>query len=102
MHAPLSVQDDAHLREASGPAPVRTIPIMPVVTSRGFASAIPAGSMLGHASTHLPQRTQASSIWQRAAPAVPPAAPGEVAELERLELVQSRPDSPAEVRYASH
>ena len=31
-----------------------------------------------------------------------PASPGEVAELERLELVQSRPDSPAEVRYASH
>ena len=36
MHSPLSVQDDAHLRDASGPAPLRTISMMPVMTSTGI------------------------------------------------------------------
>src|SRR5882762_3672353 len=62
MHAPLRVQDAAHLCDASPPAPPRTTSIMPVITSTGLASAMPAGSTLGHASTHLPHLIQASSI----------------------------------------
>jgi hypothetical protein len=62
MHSPLSVQDAAHLRDASPPAPLRMISIIPVMTSTGFASAMPAGSTLGQTSTHLPHRMQASSI----------------------------------------
>src|SRR6266498_1444148 len=62
MHAPLSMQELAHLREASGPSPVRKMSSTPVMTSSGSASARPAGATLGHASTHLPHRVQASSI----------------------------------------
>jgi hypothetical protein len=36
--------------------------MMPPMTSAGAASAMPAGFTLGQASTHLPQRVQASTI----------------------------------------
>src|ERR1700736_4868916 len=62
MHSPLSVQDDAHFRDASGPAPLLIMSMMPVMTSTAFAPAIPAGSTLGQTSTHLPHRMHASSI----------------------------------------
>src|SRR5262249_26741805 len=68
MHAPLSVHAFAHWREASGPVPVRRMSSTPVMTSTGFASVIPAGATLGHASTHLPQRVQASTISSMRAP----------------------------------
>jgi hypothetical protein len=62
MQWPLSVQEEAHFREAVGPSPVRTRSMMPVMTSVGDASAMPAGATLVQASTHLPHRVQASSI----------------------------------------
>src|SRR5262245_6277861 len=62
MHSPLSRQELAHLRDVSGPLPVRTMSITPLMTSVGATSLRPAGSTLGHTSTHLPQRVQASSI----------------------------------------
>src|SRR5271169_4745986 len=62
MHSPLSMQDAAHLREASGPWPVRTISSTPLMTSFGFASLMPAGLTLGQTSTHLPHFVQASSM----------------------------------------
>src|SRR5438874_11532507 len=61
MHSPLSVQEDAHVCDAFGPAPVRTMSSTPAMTSCGPAS-IPAGLTLGHTSTHLPHVVQASSI----------------------------------------
>jgi hypothetical protein len=42
MHSPLSMQAAAHLRDASGPAPVRTISRMPPTISPALASVIPA------------------------------------------------------------
>src|SRR6185437_5102271 len=62
MQSPLSMQEDAHLREASGPSPERTRSRTPEITSVGEASAILAGPTLGQASTHLPHLTQASSM----------------------------------------
>src|SRR3954466_577227 len=71
MHSPLSMQDWAHLREASGPLPVRTSSRMPPTMSSEVVFAMPAGSTAGQTSTHLPHRVQASSIsstrWPRAA-----------------------------------
>src|SRR6185312_13027872 len=62
MHSPLSMQADAHLRDASGPSLPRRISRMPLITSLELVSAIPAGTTLGQASTHLPQRVHASTI----------------------------------------
>jgi hypothetical protein len=62
MHSPLSMQDAAHLRDASGPSPVRTMSSTPLMMSSGVASAIPAGLTLGQTSTHLPHRVQVSSM----------------------------------------
>src|ERR1700730_7881528 len=61
MHSPLSMQDDAHWREALGPSPVRAMSSTPVMMSCGFTSAIPAGPTRGQTSTHLPHFVQASS-----------------------------------------
>src|SRR5581483_1112132 len=62
MQWPLSVQEEAHFREASGPSPVRKRSITPVMTATGEASAMLAGATLGQTSTHLPHLMQASSI----------------------------------------
>src|SRR6266567_6282279 len=62
MHSPLSTQELAHLREVSGPLPVRTMSSTPAMTSRGPASAMPAAPVIGQASKHLPHLVQASSI----------------------------------------
>src|SRR6478752_3983481 len=63
MHAPLRMQDCAHLRDASGPLPVRTSSRMPPMMSSDFVvREMPAGSTLGQASTHFPHRVQASSM----------------------------------------
>src|SRR5690349_5239918 len=61
MHSPESTQAFAHLREASGPSPVRRISRIPEITSRDSALT-PPGSVTGHTSTHFPQRVQASTI----------------------------------------
>src|SRR2546425_10681016 len=61
MHSPLSTQAFAHLREASGPSPVRRMSMMPAMTARGSAFT-PPGPVTGQTSTHLPQRVQASAI----------------------------------------
>ena len=61
MHSPLSTQALAHLRDASGPSPVRTMSMMPEITARGSA-VTPPGPVTGQTSTHLPQRVQASAI----------------------------------------
>src|SRR5262245_30141371 len=62
MHSPLSVQEAAHLREASGPSPVRTMSRTPAITSGGLASPMPAGCALRQTPTHLPHLVQAPSI----------------------------------------
>src|SRR6185312_8963298 len=62
MQSPLSMQEEAHFRDASAPSPRRTRSITPAITPAGAASAIPAGLTLGQASTHLPHLVQASSI----------------------------------------
>src|SRR5712691_5833129 len=62
------MQELAHWRDASGPFPDPTISMMPVMTLAGLASAIPAGPTLGHTSTHLPHRVQASSMSSTRAP----------------------------------
>src|ERR1043166_5456694 len=62
MHSPLRTQELAHLRAAAGPLPVRKMSSTPVMTAIGSASATPAASVTGHASTHFPQRTQASTM----------------------------------------
>jgi hypothetical protein len=62
MHSPLSMQEVAQRREASGPSPWRTMSSTPLMTSAGLASARPAGFTLGQTSTHLPHRVQASSM----------------------------------------
>src|SRR5262245_40794038 len=62
MHSPLSTQALAHLRDISGPSPVRTMSRTPAMVARGSAVATPAGSLMGQASKHLPQAVQASSI----------------------------------------
>src|SRR5260221_10560854 len=70
MHSPVSTQALAHLREASGPSPVRRMSMTPAMTARGSAST-PPGPVTGQTSTHLPQRVQASAIAAtRAASAV--------------------------------
>src|SRR6266852_9909537 len=61
MHSPLSTQALAHLREASGPSPVRRMSITPLMTATGSALT-PPGPVTGQTSTHLPQRVQASTI----------------------------------------
>src|SRR6478609_11390076 len=66
MHSPLRMHAAAHFRDASGPSPVRTISIIPLMISP--ASAIPAGATLGQTSTHLPHRVQASSMSSTRAP----------------------------------
>jgi hypothetical protein len=68
IHSPLSMQDAAHLRDASGPLPVRTISRMPSMMSSDFLSEMPAGLTLGQTSTHLPHRVQASSISSTRSP----------------------------------
>jgi hypothetical protein len=68
MHSPESMQAFAHLADASGPSPVRTMLSTPPMTSAGAASAMPAGLTLGQTSTHRPQRVQASSIAPTRAP----------------------------------
>src|SRR5579871_5211399 len=62
MQSPLSMQEDAHFRDASGPSPERTISSTPEMTATGEASVTSAGPTLGQTSTHLPQVTQASSM----------------------------------------
>src|ERR1700754_1665950 len=71
MQSPLSMQDAAHLREFSGPSPVRTMSRIPPMMSVEFECETPAGLTLGQTSTHLPHLVQASSISStRAAKAV--------------------------------
>src|SRR4051812_15751595 len=62
MHSPLSIQAAAHLRDASGPSPVRTMSRMPLMMLVELESETPAGCTLGQTSTHLPHLVQASSI----------------------------------------
>src|ERR1700742_5241450 len=62
MHSPLSKQEAAHCRDASGPSPDLRMSSTPLMMSFGAASATPAGATLGQTSTHLPHRVQASSI----------------------------------------
>src|SRR6266853_6130791 len=70
MHSPERTQAFAHLRDASGPSPVRTMSMIPSITARGSAVTPPA-PVTGQTSTHLPQRVQASAIAEaRAASAV--------------------------------
>src|SRR5262245_57774467 len=61
MHSPVSTQAFAHLRDDSGPSPVRKMSMMPEMTARGSAFT-PPGPVTGQTSTHLPQRVQASAI----------------------------------------
>src|SRR5271155_1465042 len=68
MHSPLSMQDAAHLRDASGPWPLRTRSSTPPMTSSGLVPEIPAGLTLGQTSTHLPHRVQASSMSSTRSP----------------------------------
>src|SRR5882724_7018294 len=68
MHSPLSMQAAAHLRDASGPSPVRTRSMIPLMMSPALTPAIPAGFTLGQTSTHLPQRVQASIMSSTRAP----------------------------------
>jgi hypothetical protein len=62
MQSPLSMQAAAHLRDASGPSPLRTRSSTPLMISSELAPVMPAGFTLGQASTHLPHRVQASSM----------------------------------------
>src|ERR1700721_2487422 len=62
MQSPLSMQDAAHLREVSGPSPVRTMSRIPPMMSVELECETPAGLTLGQTSTHLPHLVQASSI----------------------------------------
>src|SRR5262249_10257534 len=62
MHSPLSMQALAHLRDISGPSPVRTMSRMPAIVVCGSAPATPAGSLMGQASKHLPHVVQASTM----------------------------------------
>src|ERR1700755_2029057 len=62
MQSPLSMQDAAHLRDASGPSPVRTMSRIPPMISVELECETPAGLTLGQTSTHLPHFVQASSI----------------------------------------
>src|SRR5262245_16744386 len=61
MHSPLATHALAHAPAAAVPSAPRKISRMPPITACG-SSASPAGSVIGTASTHLPQRVQASSI----------------------------------------
>src|SRR5215467_13093309 len=62
MHSPESTQALAHLREASGPSPLRTTSSTPAIAALGSASATPAAPVIGQASKHLPHLVQASSM----------------------------------------
>src|SRR5262245_53087023 len=62
MHSPESTHELAHLRDMSGPVPMRTMSSTPAIASRGSASAMPAGALIGQASKHLPHLVQASSM----------------------------------------
>src|SRR3954468_22432974 len=62
MHSPESTQAFAHVRDASGPSPIRTMSSTPAIVAFGSASAMPAAPVIGQASKHLPQVVQASSI----------------------------------------
>src|SRR5215813_9513559 len=62
MHSPESTQALAHLREASGPSPVRTMSSTPAIAACGSASAMPAADVIGQASKHLPHLVQAETI----------------------------------------
>jgi hypothetical protein len=62
MHSPESTQALAHLRDASGPSPVRTMSSTPAIAACGSASATPAALVIGQASKHLPHWVQASSM----------------------------------------
>src|SRR5262245_11413077 len=61
MQAPVSTQELAHLRDASGPSPVLRMSMMPEITATGSALT-PPGPVTGQTSTHLPQRVQVSAI----------------------------------------
>src|SRR3954470_17650582 len=62
MHSPESTQALAHRRDASGPPPIRTMSSTPAITSRGAVMSTLAGSVIGHASTHLPHLVHASAM----------------------------------------
>src|SRR4030095_8915193 len=62
MHSPESTQALAHLRDASGPSPERTMSSTPALVAWGSASATPAAPVIGQASKHLPHLVQASSM----------------------------------------
>src|SRR5262245_40432414 len=62
MHSPDSTQALAHLREASGPSPERTMSSTPAIVACGSAPATPAAPVIGQASKHLPHLVQASSM----------------------------------------
>src|SRR5205823_6111353 len=87
---PDSTQELAHLREASGPSPLRTMSSTPAIAACGSASAIPAAAVIGQASKHLPQRVQASSISSTRARKALSKASGMVPSWWRLLLIQPR------------
>src|ERR1700761_1356861 len=69
MQSPERMQPDAHLRAASlalaGLWPWRRMSMTPEITPTGSArspAVSPAATVVGQASTHLPQRVQASSM----------------------------------------
>src|SRR5262245_54076590 len=82
MHSPVSTQAFAHLRDASGPSPVRKMSMMPLMTARGSACT-PPGPVTGQTSTHLPQRVQASAI----------AATRSASALSKVSVMRPRPGS---------
>src|SRR5260221_14300223 len=62
------MQDAAHLRDASGPSPVRTRSSTPLMMSSDRVSEMPAGFTPGQTSAHLPHRVQASSMSSTRSP----------------------------------
>ena len=93
MQSPDSVQPDAHLRAAPLPASVpwpRKMSMTPPITATGLrrsSAESPAATVVGQASTHLPQRVQASiMVSTRAAKA-----DSNVSGM-RADYCQTRPD----------
>src|SRR5882724_8305910 len=102
MHLPLFVQTCAQRSASAVPAPPASKSRMP--STIGIASALskPAGSTIGQAATHLPQRVQASSVsstrLRNASTKVPPVSTmiatrleeRERADLDALALTRTR------------
>src|SRR5438876_10833571 len=100
MHSPESTQELAHLREASGPSPIRTMSRTPAIVACGSASAMPAAPVIGQASKHLPHLVQASSISStREARAVSKVwSTGHLAEQFRASIIEAQTAEETHVR----